>query len=515
MKKKVTILSIVMMLLTVLVGIHSTVNSTVISKLIANGYSRTMFFALIACNFAYAILETTKDIAARKTVNTVYFEYKTRLTKICANSDTSAINKISIGTIINNVNKISEAYGARFVTIVDSLSCVIPLGIMIWKIRSSMVSVVVLVISFVVSSIFYVWGNEKFKFTEKEQAASSRLESVLVDGLENILTLKYARKFSYFFGKVSKAADESYKHSTNWKKRAWFGFCQAISYIPLCVLAYNFRWNAEVLSYVFINEYVIYNAISKCIDVAAYSIKIKSAEKELECLDGSDIAEKTNMPSQMTISGTFNYGKDSAVFTVNNVTINRCSRYLITGASGEGKSSFGNLIAGAIKSEEIFGLPENLNTYYVFQETTLLNDTLRNNVSFGDETVTDEEILNLLDDLNMIDDLKNAFRGTDGKPKEREELLDSLVGSRGFKLSTGLKQRVLIARSIVEMRREPSKIFILDEITSNLDKKNRDTVIKLIDRECHSTLLIISHNEGFDSICNNHITVKDHIISPE
>ena len=69
-----------------------------------------------------------------------------------------------------------------------------------------------------------------------------------------------------------------------------------------------------------------------------------------------------------------------------------------------------------------------------------------------------------------------------------------------------------IIRTALEMRRHPNKLFILDEITSNLDSETRDLAIDLIDRECHSTLIIISHNEGFDKICSHNIHVADHKI---
>jgi len=512
MKKKVTMLTISMVVLTILVGLQNTANATVISKLIANGFSKRLFIGLIICNVSFAVLDTARDAAGRKASSTVYFDLKTRLTEKSAWSETKSINKISVGTIIDSINKISEYTGQRYVTIVSCFSCILPMAIMIWKIRTSIASIAILFSCFVLSSAMYLWGNEKFKFNENEHKAAAKLESVLVDGLENLLTLKYASKFSYLFNRVTDAADDSYKYSTNTKKRAWFGLCQAVSYVPVCFIAYFFRWDVETLGYVFINEYVIYNSIFKCIDIVAYTSKIKAATKQIEALEGNDNDEKVSMPSQFTVSGSFDYGKDSAQFTVNNISIRRCERYLITGASGEGKSSFGNLIAGAIKSEEIFGLPENLDTYYVFQETTLLNDSLRNNVTFGDETVTDEEIIKIFEELDMLNDLRNTFR-VEGVPVEIDKLLDCPVGSKGFNLSTGLKQRVLLTRTVVEMRRNPNKIFILDEVTSNLDDRNRNRAIDLINRECHSTLMVISHNEGFDKICSNHIVVKNHVVA--
>lgn len=65
------------------------------------------------------------------------------------------------------------------------------------------------------------------------------------------------------------------------------------------------------------------------------------------------------------------------------------------------------------------------------------------------------------------------------------------------------------------MRYHPANIFIIDEITSNLDKVTRELAIDLIDKECKSTLICISHNEGFDKICDNSILVKGRRFYPQ
>ena len=60
------------------------------------------------------------------------------------------------------------------------------------------------------------------------------------------------------------------------------------------------------------------------------------------------------------------------------------------------------------------------------------------------------------------------------------------------------------------MRYHPEMVFIIDEITSNLDAETRQLAIDLIDRECKSTLICISHNEGFDKMVDHQILVKNH-----
>lgn len=95
------------------------------------------------------------------------------------------------------------------------------------------------------------------------------------------------------------------------------------------------------------------------------------------------------------------------------------------------------------------------------QEVLLFNDTIKNNIRYGNLTATDAQI---------IDACKaaHAYEFIDFFPKKYEQL----VGERGIKLSTGQKQRVAIARAIL---RDP-KILILDEATSALDSASEKLV---------------------------------------
>ncbi len=88
---------------------------------------------------------------------------------------------------------------------------------------------------------------------------------------------------------------------------------------------------------------------------------------------------------------------------------------------------------------------------------------------------------------------------------------NSIVGERGCYLSSGQKQRINIIRALMEMDEHPENIFILDEITSNLDAQSRKKAFELIDKHCKSTLVIISHNKGFESYVDKNIKVQNHV----
>jgi len=148
----------------------------------------------------------------------------------------------------------------------------------------------------------------------------------------------------------------------------------------------------------------------------------------------------------------------------------------------------------------------NIKTYYVWQETSLYNDTLLNNII---PDVTDEnefkEKMNLMnyfaDRLDMRDLINDLPEGW-----------NTYCGERGYLLSSGQKQRINIIRTLLAMRYHPEYVFLLDEITSNLDTKTRKLAIKLIDEECKSTLLVVSHNSGFESIIDHNVKVNNHTV---
>lgn len=116
---------------------------------------------------------------------------------------------------------------------------------------------------------------------------------------------------------------------------------------------------------------------------------------------------------------------------------------------------------------------------YVQQEPILFNTSIRENIIFGRENVSEEEILEACKKAYVTDFLKNLEHG-----------LDTKVGLKGSKLSGGQKQRVAIARAVLKK----PKILILDEATSALDYKSEKIVKKALDEVSKSvTTIIIAH----------------------
>ena len=178
----------------------------------------------------------------------------------------------------------------------------------------------------------------------------------------------------------------------------------------------------------------------------------------------------------------------------------------LVGQSGSGKSTLVDLIPryydadeGSItldgkdirefKIKELRSLIGNVN-----QEAILFNDTIFNNIAFGVEGATKEQVIAAARIANAHDFIM-----------EKEDGYDTNIGDRGGKLSGGQRQRISIARAI--LKNPP--ILILDEATSALDTESEKIVQEALDRLTSTrTTIAIAHRlstiKNADEICVLH-----------
>ena len=163
----------------------------------------------------------------------------------------------------------------------------------------------------------------------------------------------------------------------------------------------------------------------------------------------------------------------------------------LVGHSGSGKSTIMNLIPRFydIQSGEIFiddqsiyevtikSLREQISM--VSQETTLFDDTIKNNIKYAREDATDEEIYHVANLSFCEEFIKNL-------PNKYE----TLIGENGVRLSGGEKQRLSIARAMLKK----SSIILLDEATSSLDSETETKVQEALNTLTkNKTTIVIAH----------------------
>jgi len=163
----------------------------------------------------------------------------------------------------------------------------------------------------------------------------------------------------------------------------------------------------------------------------------------------------------------------------------------IVGPTGSGKSTLASLIARLWEAPPVMlfvdGRPirewplETLRRAvgYVPQDTFLFSERLRENIAFGVDSATDEEIHEAADVASIAAEIK-----------EFPAQFDTMVGERGITLSGGQKQRAAIARAVI---RDP-KILILDDSLSSVDTGTEERILKRLDAILRQrTTILISH----------------------
>ncbi len=189
-----------------------------------------------------------------------------------------------------------------------------------------------------------------------------------------------------------------------------------------------------------------------------------------------------------------------------NLTIPKGKTIALVGQSGSGKSTLVDLIPRYYDVQEGEVLIDGINVKdlgvhdlrkligNVNQEAILFNDTFRNNISFGVDNATQEEIEEAARIANAYDFITASEAG-----------FDTNIGDRGGRLSGGQRQRVSIARAI--LKNPP--ILILDEATSALDTESERLVQDALERLMKTrTTVAIAHRlstiKNADEICVLH-----------
>ncbi len=188
---------------------------------------------------------------------------------------------------------------------------------------------------------------------------------------------------------------------------------------------------------------------------------------------------------------SFSYNTDKTILTDLNFKIKKGEMTGLIGPSGVGKTTIVDLILRLfpLSNGKILIDGKNVskinikkwrkNIGYIPQDIFLMNDTIANNIKFYDNTINKNKIERAAKKANIYDFIQTL-------PKK----FSSVIGERGILLSTGQRQRIVIARVLA---RNP-KLLILDEATSALDNESEIKIQKVIEKlKSKITVLIVAH----------------------
>lgn len=201
---------------------------------------------------------------------------------------------------------------------------------------------------------------------------------------------------------------------------------------------------------------------------------------------------------------SFSYSHDSEPVLKNiSISAKKGETIALVGKSGSGKSTIVNLLnrfyddyegriridGYDIKKIKLTDLRNSIS--YVSQDPTLFNDTVKNNIAYGLDEVSDSAVFQAAREANAYEFIMNLPEG-----------FNTIIGDKGTTLSGGEKQRVAIARALLKQ----SSILIFDEATSALDNESEKEIQAAIEKASQNkTTFIIAHRlstvEKADKIC--------------
>ena len=478
---------------------------------------------------------TTKGLSlylAQATMISVGEEIKKRLQFDMVNSliktDTQIIDKKHSGKFISNltydVTHITNLLSNAILTLFkDSLTLIGLLAVMFlqnWKL--ALISIVMIPLASISAKTL---GKRIRKVTTEAQEKSGYLTTYLVELFKNHKLIKIFQKETMEVNRADKhlaqLKDKNKKIQTVFVRLSpimetltglmvailifYAGKLMAIgevdinnffSFLAAMMLAYQPVRSLSTLNMV-INQGL--SAASRIIPIIDQENKIKN----------SNNAKPLNIKNAQIKFNNLNFSyeiEEGKTLESINLEFEGGKMTSLVGHSGSGKSTILNLIPRfydaqsgdiSIDGQSIYNVTiESLRNEIsmVSQETTLFDDTIKNNIKYGKENATDEEVfqaarLSYCDEF--ISNLPNKY--------------ETLIGENGVRLSGGEKQRLSIARAMMKK----SSIILLDEATSSLDSETESKIqnaLKILTKD--KTTIVIAHR--LSTILNsNNIYVID------
>ena len=443
--------------------------------------------------------------------------------KSLVKADTQFIDEKHSGKFISNLtydvshitNLLSIAILNLFKDSLTLFGLLIVMFIQNWKL--SLISIIMIPLASIAARTL---GKRMGKVVTEAQEKSGFLTSYLVELFKNHKLIKIFQKENFETNKASghleQLKDKSKKISTVLVRMSPImeiltGIMIAIlifysgklimkneiqvnnffSFLAAMMLAYQPVRSLSTLNMVINQGYSAASRILPIIDTVN-SIRDKENSKKIEINEGTiqfkDIYFKYNSNEENVLNNInleFKGGKMTA----------------LVGHSGSGKSTILNLIPRfyqpkngdiTIDGQSIYETTlESLrkNISLVSQETTLFDDTIKNNIKYANENASDEEIYEaakLSNSYDFIENLPNKF--------------ETIIGENGVRLSGGEKQRISIARAMIKK----SEIILLDEATSSLDSETERKIqeaLKLLVK--NKTTIVIAHRLSTIQNSNN------------
>lgn len=417
-------------------------------------------------------------------------------------------NKNSLGSITSVATNTMENLGdvATRVVMMSTQgilnTALIIVMLLCFDFRIGLIAAAGVILFFVVNSLLQKAGD---KLSAEKVESDQKLVSEIMEYVQGIAEVKSYNLFGKQTKKLNKAIDNNVKVNTEME----FAFIPymtiqniitkltgAVMMFVSVLLYLNVSMSLMICIGMTICAFMLYSSLEQAGSYSALlrtiDICIDKAQKILD-LDTMDIDGKDIIPQNYDIDVNnieFSYDKRKIIDGIS-LHIPQKTTTAVVGPSGGGKSTLCNLISrfwdvdggnirlGGIDVREYSMDSLMKNFSFVFQNVYLFADTIANNIAFGRENATREEIVTAAKKACCHDFIMSLPDG-----------YDTVIGEGGASISGGEKQRISIARAI--MKNAP--IIILDEATANVDPENEKELVDAIDALTkEKTIIMIAH----------------------
>ena len=360
--------------------------------------------------------------------------------------------------------------------------------------------------------------KNKQVYQEKANETESKYNATFVDFIQNIIAVRKLNIRDFCNKKINENAEEyleatkvnvSKKTNANGVFTGLINLLYIVVLISTIIMVKNGQDGLPYLLFYMSALGKLYWSLNNMVRLLDMGERFKTSKKQLDeyFKNIKEIEILKNFNNIKLEDVKFSYTKDSAQIKIPEFYLEKGDKISIMGESGQGKTTIMNILAGLyplnngrllIDNKEIKDV--RLDLVFVSQEVDLFDLSVRDNLCLGKE-IPDKKIFELLEEA-----------GLKGWYNELPNGLDTIVGERGIKLSTGQKQRLNLIRGILIDK----ELYFFDEPTSNLDILSEEKITNMIEKYLKDkTYVIVTHRQKLKSLCNKHYIFENHEMREE
>ncbi len=470
-----------------------------------------VFLTIVVATLIKGVLYYSQRIILERAGQTIIHDLRTKTIKHINNMSFTFFDEQPVGELVSRVTSdtdlLGHFFGFSMVNIINNILIILGILIVLIIWQPSLSLAFILLLPFMIHAMYQysikvrpVMGQIRKSFgklTSSVQQTFSGIETIKLLGTEEYESTRFSKGANNLLDKNIEAAKISalwlpYVHFLMALGTAftllWGGYLAINDIITPGMLIGFLTFMGLLLRPIRQTGMLLGASITA---IAAGSRVFEILEENQEDLEGGTWLDdfKGNIVLEDV---SFSY-KNSEKDAIHNLSLNIPSEKSIAlvGASGAGKSTLINLIMGFYTPQKgritIDGISLNdlsltklrENTGFLSQEPFIFDGTILDNITFGNPNASLNEVNEAIEGA-ILSKLINSL------PKG----INTQIGEKGVRLSGGQKQRLSIARVLITN----PKILILDEPTSNLDKKTEDELYDSLKNVFHNrTIITIAH----------------------